>query len=474
MAKQSRPPVVAILGHVDHGKTSLLDKIRKSAVAASETGGITQHIGAYQVVHDKKKITFIDTPGHAAFSSMRSRGAKVTDIVVLVVAATEGVKPQTVESIQHIKAAGVQYLVALTKMDLPDANPETAKAQLTEHEVFVEGYGGDIVAVPVSAKTGEGIDKLLEMISLVAEMGELKADPEADLDAVVIESNRDPGKGAIATVLVRNGTLKQGSVIYAESVECKVRAMFGENGKPVKEAGPSTPVVVAGWDKVPAVGSHVGTVKAIAAPSEPALPASTELAVEEKPKLRLIVKSDVAGTLEAIEQSLGDEVEMIAKGVGNVTDSDILLADATKAKIIGFRVKVPGAIKKQAELIGVKIKLYDIIYDLLEDLQKQILKIIEPTIDEEVLGTAAVVAVFDINGERIAGCKVKSGEITKGKLYHVKRGDAVIADPRVRSLKRGKEDIESAKEGTECGILFRQYSDIEIGDLIVAYKVLDE
>ncbi len=474
MAKVERSPVVTIMGHVDHGKTTLLDTIRKTKVAAGETGGITQHIGAYQLEHKGKKITFIDTPGHAAFSSMRSRGANVTDIVILVVAATEGVKPQTVESIQHIKKAGVSYIVALTKMDLPDANIEMVKAQLTEHEVFVEGYGGDIVAVPVSAKSGEGVDKLLEMITLVSEMQELTADPDGELDAVVIESNRDPGKGAIATVLVRNGTLSQSQTIFADAVECKVRALFNERGEKLKEAGPSTPVEVIGWSEVPSVGAHVSTIKSIEAPVIKELPVSTELMELDKPKLKLILKSDVAGTLEAIEQSLGDDVILISKGVGNISDSDVLLADATKSKIVGFRVKVSGSIQKQAEAMGVKIKIYDIIYDLLESLQKQILKIIEPTIDEQILGTAEVIAIFDMKGERVAGCKIKSGEISKNQLYHLKRADVIIADPKLKSLKRGKEDLETAKEGTECGMVFRHFSDISIGDVIVSYKIIDE
>lgn len=462
------------MGHVDHGKTTLLDTIRKTAVAASETGGITQHIGAYRVEHKGKTVTFIDTPGHAAFSNMRSRGAHVTDIVVLVVAATEGVKPQTVESIHHIKSAGVQYIVALTKMDLPDANPELVKSQLTEHEVFVEGYGGDIVAVPVSAKSGDGVDKLLEMISLVAEMQEYKADPDGDLHAVVVESNRDAGKGATATILVRNGTLHRGDTVYADGVECKVRAMFDERGTVLTFAGPSCPAQVIGWSDVPAVGAQVSTVKELSASSVPELPASSEIVTQDKPKLKLILKSDVAGTLEAIEQSLGDGVEIISKGVGNITDSDVELADATQSKIIGFRVKASSSVKNQAELLGVKIKLYEIIYDLLENLEKQILKVIEPTIDEKVLGTAEVIAVFDMKGERIAGCKVKSGEIARGQLYHVKRNDVIIADPRLKSLKRGKEDVDSAKEGTECGVLFRHYSDVEIGDTIVSYKIIDD
>jgi translation initiation factor IF-2 len=490
MALKLRPPVVTIMGHVDHGKTSLLDAIRKSSLAAHESGGITQHIGAYQVTHNGKTITFIDTPGHAAFSKMRSRGAAVTDFVVLVVSATEGVKPQTVESIQHIKAAGVQYLVAITKMDLPEANPELIKAQLTEHEVFVEGYGGDIVAVPVSAKTGDGLDKLLEMIALLAEMAELKADPDAAFEAAVIESKMDAQRGSVATILVKQGTVHVGDVIYAENTSAKVKALQDENGKRVVEAGPSTPVEVLGWEKTPTIGSAVKSVKflpKIVVPKQPEKPAAAITPAEgeaaivppaetgPKPTLKIILKSDVEGTLEALQQALAaDEIEILSAGVGDISEKDVLLAESTQSLILGFKVKAPSAVKKLAETLQVKLKIYDIIYDLIEDVQKQVLKLIEPTIDEEELGVADVIAVFDIKGDRIAGCRVKSGEIAKNHLYHIKRADKIIGDPRIKAFKRGKEDIEVAKAGTECGISFRNFSDIEIGDQITSYRVKDE
>jgi len=475
MAQQSRPPVVTIMGHVDHGKTSLLDAIRHTAVAAKESGGITQHIGAYQVTNAEKTITFIDTPGHAAFTKMRSRGAQATDIVVLVVSAVEGVKPQTVESIQHIKKAGVQYLVALTKMDLPEKNPEKVKAQLTEHEVFVEGYGGDIVCVPVSAKTGEGLDKLLEMIALVAELMELKADPTAPFEGIVIESKKDMHKGDVATILVKNGTLRIGDVVYAGRMVSKVKAMTDAFGKPMKEAGPSTPIEVLGWDEAPSVGSLIGVTKqeqtaVVAVQADAASPQE----LESVQKLKLIIKSDATGTLEAIEQSIaGNEVIFIGKGIGNVTEADVLLAESTGARILAFRVKVPAAVESLAELTKVKIKAYTIIYDMIEDVQKQVLKLIEPTIDEQELGVGDVIAVFDMKGERIAGCKVKTGEIARGQMYHLKRGGNTIADPKMKSMKTGKQDIESAKAGSECGIVFRAFSDVQIGDQIVAYKMKD-
>ena len=407
MAEQTRSPIVTVMGHVDHGKTTLLDAIRHAKVAAGETGGITQHIGAYQVTQNNKTITFIDTPGHAAFTKMRSRGAQVTDIAILVVSATEGVKPQTVESIQHIISAKVQPIVAITKMDLPEASPDMVKAQLTEHSMFVEGYGGDVVAVPVSAKTGEGLDKLLEMIGLVAEMLELKADPSGQLEAVVIESEKDPHRGPVATILVRNGTLRSGETIYIGEVATKIRAMVNDAGKTVKEAGPSSAVLVLGWKQVPDVGSKVAQQSEIAEPEKAVEPEKVQPIVKEKPalpsepnpetekkalkdqkKIRLIIKSDTAGTLEAIEQSMTEEIEIIDQGVGEVTETDVLLAEATGARIIGFQVKVPSSVEKLAEMQGVKIKSYTIIYEFLEELQKQVLKLIEPTIDEQELGVA--------------------------------------------------------------------------------------
>jgi translation initiation factor IF-2 len=473
MAVQPRPPVVTIMGHVDHGKTSFLDAIRKTSVAAKESGGITQHIGAYQVEKNGKPITFIDTPGHAAFAKMRSRGAAATDVVVLVVSATEGVKPQTIESIQHIKKAGVQYLVALTKMDLPDKKIDMVKAQLTEHEVFVEGYGGDIVCVPVSSKTGEGLDKLLEMILLVAELMELKADPDADVEAIVIESKRDSKKGTVATVLVKNGTLKSGDTVFANQTELKIKSMIMADGKIVKTAGPSTPVELTGWDDVPAVGSIVAKTKAQIIAVEAV--AETAALDADRPALKLILKADATGTLEAIENSIsGDEVIFISKGVGNVTEADVLLAESTKARILAFRVKAPASVESLAESTKVKIKSYSVIYELIEDIQKQTLRLLEPTIDEEELGVADVVAVFDMKGERIAGCRIKSGEIARGQLTHIKREDKIIADPKIKSMRTGKVEIESAKAGNECGIVFRAYSDIQVGDVIQTYRVKED
>ncbi len=478
MSLQLRPPIVTMMGHVDHGKTSLLDAIRKTSVVTGEAGGITQHIGAYTVSREGKTITFLDTPGHAAFSKMRSRGAHVTDIVVLVVSSVEGVKPQTVESIQHIKKASVSYLVALTKTDLPESNPEMVKAQLTEHEVFVEGYGGDIVVVPVSAKTGEGLDKLLEMISLLAEIAELQADPSGALEAIVIESQRDAHRGVVATVLVKTGTLRTGDTIYTPETKGKVRALTTAEGLTVKEAGPSIPVQVLGWEDIPLVGSIVTTTfsSALAAVQTPENVTGSEQTVSESVnKLNIILKSDVAGTLEAVEQSVtAQEVQVVSKGVGEITETDVLLAEATHSVIFGFHVKLSPAVKKVAENLGVKIKVYAIIYDLIEEIQKQVLRLIEPTIDEEELGKAQVIALFEMKGERIAGCKVLSGEITKTQLYHIKRNGVIIADPRIKSMKHGKLDIESAKTGVECGIVLRGFNEAQIGDELVAYRMKEE
>ena len=474
MAITVRPPVVAILGHVDHGKTTLLDTIRKTSVAAGEAGGITQHIGAYQTEHNGKKITFIDTPGHAAFKNMRSRGATTTDIVVLVVSAVEGVKPQTVESIGHILSAEVPFIVALTKMDLPDANSEMVKAQLTEHQVFVENYGGDIPVVPVSAKSGEGMDALLEMILLVAELHELTADPDGELEAIVIESVRDKRRGTLGTLLVKNGSLKKGQQIWADHVSAKVRSLIDDRGRVLDVAGPSQPVEVVGWDDVPAVGSIVSTHS----PEQPKVitqkqPISMQ-DQSETPSLNVILKADTVGTLEAITSNLSPEVTLISTGVGDVNDADVQLAEATKSRIIAFHVKASTGVLKTAELAGVKVKLYAIIYDLFEDLQKLVLKLIEPTIDEIELGVADVAAVFDIRGERVAGCKVTKGEMTKGQKYHIKRGGVIVANPtRMKSLKRGKEDLDIAKAGTECGIVFRDYAQTQVGDQIVSYKMSD-
>ncbi len=476
MAQQARPPIVAILGHVDHGKTSLLDHIRQTRVQAGEFGGITQHIGAYQAQYQGKAITFIDTPGHAAFSKMRSRGAAVTDIVLLVVAADDGVKPQTVESIQHIKKSQAPFIVVINKMDTAGASPDMVKAQLTEHEVYVAGYGGDTEVVEVSAKTGAGVDDLLETIVTMGELAELKGDPDAELNGVVIESSKDKFLGSIATVLVRNGTLSLKDQIWAGDIECQVRTMTDALGIQHKQAGPSFPVQITGFSDVPAVGSVVSTTSPQAVEAEIAHPSLANLLsqLEDQPKLRLVLKADVAGTLEAIRQNIPSEnVEFIHLAVGDVNESDVSLAETAKAAIVAFQVGVPGPIKKLALHSGVKIKQYKIIYELLEDIQERILRLLEPTINEEILAEAEVLQLFNIRGEQILGCKVESGILRRAQNIHLKRGDQVVADGTISSLKQGKTDVESVEAGLECGVVLVKHLEVEPGDKLIAFKVAE-
>lgn len=474
---QPRPPVVAILGHVDHGKTTLLSKIKEIDLTKGEHGGITQHIGAYQVTYKGRTITFIDTPGHAAFEKMRARGASVTDLVVLVVAADEGVKPQTKESLKHIKAAKVPYLVAINKIDLPNISVDKVKKDLAENGILVEGYGGDVVAVAVSAKTGKGLDELLEMILLLSEMADLRADPKGPLEAVVIESKLDRARGPVATLLVKNGTLHLREEIIAENVSAKVKAMFDETGRLVKEAGPSKPVEVLGFKNLPPIGGVVkrtnGEIATLRTQKkrEEAIETSEDT---EKRKLKVILKADVAGTLEAILASFPEDVEVIYSGVGDITESDVLLASAAKSLLLGFNVHVPSQIKKLAQTEKVKIKTYSVIYELLEDIEKQVLKILEPTIDEEVLGQAEIVAEFEIKKERIAGCRVKEGRIAKSDKLHLKREKGIIGNCRIKSMKRGKESIDTAKKGEEFGAILTPTLDFKLGDMLVSFRKVEE
>lgn len=482
-----RPPVVTIMGHVDHGKTSLLDYIRSTKVTAREAGGITQHIGAYQADHQGKKITFIDTPGHAAFSKMRARGAAVTDIVILVVAANDGVKPQTIESIRHIKDAGVPFIVAINKVDLPDINIANVKAQLAEHDVVVTDFGGDVEVVEISAKTGQNVDKLLDTILLMAELLELQADPDAPLQAVVIESSKHPNKGPVASVVVREGTLRLRQEIYTDEAEGRVRALFDSQGNQLKEVFPGQPVEIVGFKAVPNVGSvvkevgkdyrsEVEKINQLKANLEFGSKEDDFLALlEEKPKLNLIIRADVQGTLEAILQNLDEEsVELIDAGVGPVTEGDITLAESTGATIIAFHVKVPKKIVSLAKTTGVRLRAYDVIYQLIEDLQKQMLKLLEPTIDEVVTGEAEILKIFEIRGEKIAGVKVKTGEIKKNDLFHLKRGEEIIANPVIKTMKHGKEEIDRIGTKNEGGLTFKNKFDFQEGDILVAYKKVDD
>lgn len=464
---QSRPPVVVVLGHVDHGKTTLLDKIRRTNVVVSEAGGITQHIGAYQV----KEITFIDTPGHVAFSQMRSRGAKVADLAVLVVAVDEGVKPQTLESLKHIQKSKINYLVALNKIDLPNINIERVKKLLSQNGIMVEGYGGDIVVVPVSAKTGEGIDDLLEMILLLAQMAQLKGDPKAELEAVVIESKLDYRRGLLATILVRNGSLKVGDEIQVEDSWAKIKAMTDDKGRRINTALPSQPVEILGFKTIPPVGGKVKPKKSKILEEKLAIKKTAELTegTEEK-KLKIILKADTVGTLEAIESSLPKQLKIINVGVGDVNESDVLLADATNAEIIAFAVKIPTPVKKLAEQELVKISQFKIIYELLEVVSDKLAKFLKPAEEEEILGRAEVIAEFKIKNERIAGCKVKEGEIGKQNLIHLNRGEELLGTARIKSMRKGKNDIDEAKLGEEFGVIFSPQLDFAIGDMLVSFR----
>ena len=491
MSLQNRPPIVTIMGHVDHGKTSLLDYIRKAHVVDREAGGITQHIGAYQAEFQGKKITFIDTPGHAAFNKMRARGAKVTDLVVLVVAANDGVKPQTTESIRHIKEAKVPVIVAINKIDLPNVYPDMAKAQLAEEGILVNGFGGDVDAIEISAKTGQGVDKLLEVIAVTAELNNYQADPDANLKAIVIESTMDKKRGPIATVIVQQGTLHTRQDIQADEATGRVKMLDDEAGKQLQVATPGMPAEIIGFSQVPSVGAVVYEQGKELPVEESTEVAETAVATnnqdlsaandfdglfDEKPKLKLILKADVEGTLEALKQNLeGDSLELLRTGVGEVTEDDLQFAETTGASILVFHTKVPRKIEEMAKEMHVKIKTYDIIYKLLEDLQKQMLKLIEPTIDEVVLGEAEITQIFEMKGEKIAGSKVITGEINRNNLFHLKRGEEIISSPEVKMMMHGKEQIDSVKAKNEFGVTFKQKkTDFQVGDHLIAYKVEED
>ncbi|MCD8484474.1 translation initiation factor IF-2 [Candidatus Woesebacteria bacterium] len=479
MAQHTRPPVVAILGHVDHGKTSLLDYIRQAHVAAGEAGGITQHIGAYQAEYNGQPITFIDTPGHAAFSEMRSRGAAATDIAILVVAADDGVKPQTIESIKYIRNAGVPMIVAINKIDLPDASPETVKAQLTEQEIYVTGYGGDTEVVEISAKEGLGIDNLLETILTLGEILELQADPDAPFKGVVIESSRDKFRGSLATVLVKQGTLHGRDPLYTDAVDGSVRTMEDATGTKFEAVGPSQAVEITGFNEVPAVGSIV-TVEPQEAVQKDMGPATLDLSQfleSDEQKLRVIVKADVAGSLEAVLGSLPDKnLEVVADGIGDISESDIQLAETSGARIIGFNVKASGSMKKLAQRLGVKVATYRIIYELIEEVEKAISRMLAPDQLEEVTGEAQVLKIFEMRGEVILGCKIVSGIMRKNDLVRLKREDTAVYEGKITSIKQGKTDLDSIEEDQECGIVVATKSSEAPaeGDLLVAYKIISE
>jgi translation initiation factor IF-2 len=494
--KKPRPPVVTVMGHVDHGKTSLLDAIRQTNVTAHEAGGITQHIGASQVKVNGKSIVFLDTPGHEAFTAMRARGAKVTDIAILVVAADDGVMPQTVEAINHAKAAGVPIIVAVNKIDKPNANPERVKQQLAEYNLIPEEWGGDTIFVNVSAKTKTGIDQLLEMILLVAEMAELKANYTSRAKGVIIEAKLDKGRGPVATVLVQKGTLKVGNGVVAGTAYGKIRALFDSRGKKIKSAGPSIPVEVLGLSEVPNAGDILRAVanekeaKAIAE-SKKMVQKETEFATPQKislnqlfekmqkgevKELNIILKADVQGSIEALKQALEKcstnevQVKIIHGGVGAINESDVMLAAASNAIIIGFNVRPDSNAKKIAEKEHIDIRTYRIIYDVIDDIQSAMKGMLEPEFEEVVLGRAEVRALFKVPTIGVvAGCFVTEGKITRNANIRVLRQGVVVHEGKIASLKRYKDDVREVVSGYECGIGLEKFNDIKEQDVLEAF-----
>ena len=493
---EERCPVVVVMGHVDHGKTSILDRIRNANVAEGEAGGITQHIGAYQVTYNGKKITFLDTPGHEAFTAMRARGANITDIAILVVAADDGIMPQTVESINHAKAAGVSIIVAINKMDKEGADPDRVKQELTEHSLVVEEWGGDVIAVPVSAKTGMGIDELLENILLVAEVKELKANPNKPAKGTVIEAKLDKGKGPTATVLVEGGTLHSGDVIIAGTAVGRVRTMTNDKGQKIDAAGPSTPVEITGLAEVPMSGDTFNAVadeklarelveqRRHQAKEEEFKQRSKvtldnlfdHIAEGEMKELPIIVKADVQGSVEAVKQSLekisNDEVRVrvIHGAVGAVNESDVMLANASNAIIVGFNVRPDPVAKENAERDGVDIRLYRIIYDAIEEITTAMKGMLAPKFREIDTARVEVRQVYKISSVgNVAGCYVLNGKIGRNDLIRVVRDGIIIADDKMSSLKRFKDDAKEVNEGYECGITLEKFTDIKEGDIFEGY-----
>ncbi|GAC1681316.1 MAG: hypothetical protein PVS3B1_22220 [Ktedonobacteraceae bacterium] len=490
------PPVVTIMGHVDHGKTSLLDTIRKTKVAAGEAGGITQHIGAYQVEVNGKKITFLDTPGHEAFTAMRARGAQVTHIAIIVVAADDGVMPQTKEAIDHAKAAKVPIIIALNKIDKANANPDRVKQQLAEIGVVIEEYGGETVCVPVSARRGEGIDELLDYILLVAEVQDIKANPNRLATGVIIEARLEKNSGATATVLVQQGTLKMGDNIVVGAIAGKVRAMFNDRGKRIQKAPPSTPVSILGLPEVPQAGDHLEatederTAKLMAqrelekrrdeaAPLGQVSLDTLYMQMQEGTvkELDVVLKSDVQGSSEAIKgalSKLGEEnmkVRLIHEGIGNVSETDVHLAGASGAIIVAFNVKADGAAQREAQREHVDIRYYEVIYKLIEDIQAALVGMLEPTYREVIDGHGEVIQIFKAGKNVvIAGCRITDGRLTRASQARILRKGEKAYDGKVGSLRRGKDDVREVLTGYECGVVLEDFTEYEVGDIIEAYS----
>lgn len=490
-----RPPVVTILGHVDHGKTSLLDAIRSTDVAAGEAGGITQHIGAYQVEMKGRLITFLDTPGHAAFTQMRARGAQGADIVILVVAADDGVMPQTREAIAHAKAARVPIVVALNKVDKPNANPDRVKQQLAELELVPDDWGGNTMVVPVSAKQKKGIDDLLEGVLLVADSNDIKANPSGKVIGTVIEAELDKSKGVLATLLVQNGTLESGDVVVAGTAHGKLRAISDYKGKPVKKAGPSTPVAVMGLSDVPSAGDLFEVVpsekearvivgerlEVLKTQAQSRKKVSLEdlfskVQAGEAKELNLIVKADVQGSLDPIITELNKlgqgeiGLKVLHAETGNIGNNDVMLAAASKAIMIGFNVQADVDARRMAEKEGVDIRLYEIIYRMTEDIEKALKGMLEPDLKEKTLGKATVLQVFTASKfGRVAGCRVTEGELKRGAKVRLYRDSDIIYEGDLSSLRHEKDDVKEIRQGYECGVGFKNFSDIQSGDTLVCY-----
>jgi translation initiation factor IF-2 len=497
----SRPPVVTMLGHVDHGKTSLLDAIRQTNVAGGEEGGITQHIGAYQIQHGDRKITFLDTPGHSAFTSMRARGAQGADIVVLVVAADDGVMPQTREAASHAKAARVPIIVALNKMDLPSANPELAKRQLSEIELVPDEWDGDTIIVPVSAKEKTGLDDLMEAILLVSDNKNIKANPSGDVFGTVVEAEVDKFRGVMATLLLQNGTIHVGDTILAGKAHGRIKAMFDFHGNRIESADPSTPIAVMGLNDVPQAGDIFRVVESekearaivddlesqeetlTRAPKTTLEDLFAKLQAGEEQELRLIVKADVQGSLEPIVNSIEEiadkqpdvSINILHQETGEITENDVMLATASDAIVIGFAVDADNAAQRLAETEGISIRLYTIIYRLIEDIEKALKGLLEPEMVEKTIGKAKVLATFKVSRFKVAaGCRVVDGEIRRNAKIRVKRNDEIIFDGEIGSLKRGKEDVREVREGFECGIALKKFHEFKEGDMLECYIVEQE
>lgn len=495
--EENRPPVVTVLGHVDHGKTSLLDAIRQTNVTAGEAGGITQSIGAYNVPFDGRSVTFIDTPGHEAFTQMRARGAQVTDVAILVVAADDGVMPQTVEAISHAKAAGVPIIVAMNKIDKPDANPDKLMQQLSGHDIVVEDWGGTVPMVKVSALKRTGIDDLLEMINLLAEMQELKADSERPASGIIIEAGLDKGFGPVATVLIKNGTLRVGDTVVVGDTHGRVRALISDSGQQVKEAGPSIPVSIVGLSDIPSSGDNLEVVqdeKQARLVSEARTEKSRKERIQigtrttledlfstvkagEQKTLKLLLKADSQGSIEALSASLlkltTDEVkvEIVHAAVGAISESDVLLASASDAIVIGFAVRPATVVKRLADQEGVELRLYKVIYHVIEEVEKAMTGLLAPEIREVELGKAEIREVFKMSKYgKVAGCMVTEGKITRDAMIRLVRGGILVHEGKVENLRRFKDDVREVTEGYECGISINNFGEVQAGDIIEAYK----